>query len=607
MTANLACQPTSLPAARPRGSRSLARLEAGFISINDISMSSFISDFEWRDSGSGPWPLAHGAGRDFALPSGQGHCHHNRGPVGDVATMPTPEAADWGARRESTGADQEFRCRHRRCRIGGLSAALALQRSGFRVTVYEQAPQLLEVGADCHFSPTAAHGLNFLGLHDALVEHSYTPENQFIRHWQDGRVLMTVNRGTSLLEKYGERYYLIHRAICTTCWRPPCAPMMPTRYGSVAASPACRRPMGAWRSGFPMASARAPMPSSAQTGAAPRFATCCSARGHHGSPATSRGAAWCQPGTPAVSCSTRPPASSLARTHGQPISGAGGKQVNIVAFAERSDWTQEGWSIHSTVEELLDEFAGWHPDVRRLLAATPRICCSSGPVRPRPLASWSAGNVGLLGDAAHPILPSLATARSLPSRTGSYSPGRSRRHRASARRSHAMKGRGRERAAFVVLESRTRSGSSTATDPRATPRRRAMRPLTRAWDCSATIRPPRLCDRPRPRLAATQAGATRLDFARTVEAASQNSVPPLVQREIPHQRNARDQHERRQPGRAKPDARERLFGVLSGRFREAEPGNEHQPDCPAASPSFWTKARNAMCAPACRTPERHSS
>jgi 2-polyprenyl-6-methoxyphenol hydroxylase-like FAD-dependent oxidoreductase len=96
--------------------------------------------------------------------------------------------------------------------IGGLTAALGLQRAGFRVRVYEQAPRLMQVGAGLSLSPTAAHGLRSIGMGPVLDEHGYAPEDQFIRSGQDGRVLMLTNRGRTLLERFGERYYLIHRA-----------------------------------------------------------------------------------------------------------------------------------------------------------------------------------------------------------------------------------------------------------------------------------------------------------------------------------------------------------------------------------------------------------
>ena len=79
--------------------------------------------------------------------------------------------------------------------IGGLSVALALQRAGFKPVVLEQAPHLAEVGAGLSLSPTAAHALNHLGLHQTLAEKAYHPEDQCVRHYQDARPLVWINRG----------------------------------------------------------------------------------------------------------------------------------------------------------------------------------------------------------------------------------------------------------------------------------------------------------------------------------------------------------------------------------------------------------------------------
>ena len=53
--------------------------------------------------------------------------------------------------------------------IAGLTAARALQLAGFRVRVYEQAPQLGEVGAGLTVSPNATHVLNAIGLGETWV------------------------------------------------------------------------------------------------------------------------------------------------------------------------------------------------------------------------------------------------------------------------------------------------------------------------------------------------------------------------------------------------------------------------------------------------------
>ena len=61
--------------------------------------------------------------------------------------------------------------------IGGLAAALALARKGFRSVVLEQAPQFGEIGAGIQLAPNAWHALDALGV-GALVK----KEAVFIEH-----------------------------------------------------------------------------------------------------------------------------------------------------------------------------------------------------------------------------------------------------------------------------------------------------------------------------------------------------------------------------------------------------------------------------------------
>ena len=54
------------------------------------------------------------------------------------------------------------------------------------------------------------------------------------------------------------------------------------------------------------------------------------------------------------------------------------------------------------------EFEDWHPEVCGFLAAVPpELLFKWGLFDREPLSSWCRGRVGLLGDAAHPILPFL--------------------------------------------------------------------------------------------------------------------------------------------------------------------------------------------------------
>jgi 2-polyprenyl-6-methoxyphenol hydroxylase-like FAD-dependent oxidoreductase len=56
--------------------------------------------------------------------------------------------------------------------IGGLAVAAELSQTGWRVTVFEQAPQLAPVGAGITLAPNAVRALDWLGVGAALRERS---------------------------------------------------------------------------------------------------------------------------------------------------------------------------------------------------------------------------------------------------------------------------------------------------------------------------------------------------------------------------------------------------------------------------------------------------
>src|SRR5204863_1576003 len=72
--------------------------------------------------------------------------------------------------------------------IGGLTAALALQQFGFEPTIFEQAPELLEVGAAILMWPNAMRILHRLGVAAAVRQHGAVLE-QAIWLNQDGKQL----------------------------------------------------------------------------------------------------------------------------------------------------------------------------------------------------------------------------------------------------------------------------------------------------------------------------------------------------------------------------------------------------------------------------------
>ena len=96
--------------------------------------------------------------------------------------------------------------------IGGLTAALALARCGFRVTVLEQAQRLEETGAGIQLSPNATRTLIELGLGDALRPLAVAPTALRIMNVLTGREIVRLPLGKAAEDRYGAPFWLLHRA-----------------------------------------------------------------------------------------------------------------------------------------------------------------------------------------------------------------------------------------------------------------------------------------------------------------------------------------------------------------------------------------------------------
>ncbi|MBT4690798.1 MAG: NAD(P)-binding protein, partial [Rhodospirillaceae bacterium] len=96
--------------------------------------------------------------------------------------------------------------------LGGLTLALCLARTGFTVTVLEQAAALGEVGAGVQISANGARVLYHLGLAEALEAVAFKPEQGEMRHWQSGETLSARPLGQASEETFGFPYFHLHRA-----------------------------------------------------------------------------------------------------------------------------------------------------------------------------------------------------------------------------------------------------------------------------------------------------------------------------------------------------------------------------------------------------------
>ena len=96
--------------------------------------------------------------------------------------------------------------------IGGLTAALGLSQKGFEVTIFEQAPELSDVGAGLTITPNAAKGLRYLGIEEEVANIGMAHDLQGVRNYESGEIIVPLYRGKKMLEKYGAYQYQMHRA-----------------------------------------------------------------------------------------------------------------------------------------------------------------------------------------------------------------------------------------------------------------------------------------------------------------------------------------------------------------------------------------------------------
>jgi salicylate hydroxylase len=291
--------------------------------------------------------------------------------------------------------------------ICGLAAAGFLRRAGLTVTVYEQATQVSEIGAGLVVPPNAVRLVRRLGGFGRLREVAVPLEVGWeFRRWQDGTVLFAQRLGADCERLFGERCFTAHRAdlldiLLAAAGEP--APRLGARCVAVRRRPGRGDVELAFADGSAAtadvvigADGTHSVVRDAVLGAgAPRFSGVCAYR-------------CLVPADRAPAFALRP-VQTLWLGPGHhfvhyPISG--GRYVNLVAFAPARDWRIESWTAEGKVEDLRAEFAGWDPQLTRLIDAADRTGRWALLDRD-PFPAWTNGPITVAGDAAHPMFPFL--------------------------------------------------------------------------------------------------------------------------------------------------------------------------------------------------------
>ena len=96
--------------------------------------------------------------------------------------------------------------------IGGLAAALALTRQGFKVKVLEQAPEIGEIGAGIQLGPNAFHAFDALGVGDKARSRAVYTDFMVMHDAVDEYQVGQIPTGEAFIKRFGNPYAVIHRA-----------------------------------------------------------------------------------------------------------------------------------------------------------------------------------------------------------------------------------------------------------------------------------------------------------------------------------------------------------------------------------------------------------
>jgi salicylate hydroxylase len=96
--------------------------------------------------------------------------------------------------------------------IGGLAAALALVRQGFHVQVFEQAPEIGEIGAGIQLGPNAFHAFDALGVGDKTRSRAVYTDCMVMHDAIDESLVGRIETGEAFRQRFGNPYAVIHRA-----------------------------------------------------------------------------------------------------------------------------------------------------------------------------------------------------------------------------------------------------------------------------------------------------------------------------------------------------------------------------------------------------------
>jgi salicylate hydroxylase len=287
--------------------------------------------------------------------------------------------------------------------IGGLTAARALSLRGIDVSVHEAAPELREIGAGVALGPNAMKVLRALDLEDDVRGVAGRSEWLVTRNGITGRAISRTSRAAQAAS-FGSASATVHRADLLEVL----ARSLPDDMVTLGAR--CTAVDGDGEVAVARFEDGREVEADVVIGAdgihsrvraslfgpdAPRFT----------------GKICYRSVVPVDAVPGERPANDNAQwlgPHGTivlyPL--RRDELINVVCHYDDESYRHESWVSRCERDEVLDRYAGWHESLLRVFSAG-EVWYKWALYDRDPIPRWTRGRVGVLGDAAHPMLPYL--------------------------------------------------------------------------------------------------------------------------------------------------------------------------------------------------------
>ncbi len=287
--------------------------------------------------------------------------------------------------------------------IGGLTAARALCQRGIEVAIYESAPELREIGAGVALGPNAMKVLRSLGLEDDVRAIAGRWEWALTRNGKTGRVISKTSRQQQAT-LFGSAGATAHRAdLLDVLSHSVRSELVTLGTRCIGVDPDGPVAVARFEDGREVEAdviiGADGIHSAARTSLfgpdAPRFTGKICYRSVVGVDAVAGG----------------PPPNDNAQwlgPHGTivlyPV--RRDELINVVCHYDDESYRHESWVSRCERAEVLERYADWHESLLRIFSAG-EVWYKWALYDRDPIPRWTRGRVGVLGDAAHPMLPYL--------------------------------------------------------------------------------------------------------------------------------------------------------------------------------------------------------